>query len=60
MSKLLTNPIDSKQAANNGRMLTKKKIANYSYILNDSLGEGYSSKVYRGINELTSKQPESM
>ena len=52
MSKLQTN--QQRAADGSTRILTKKKIADYSYILTDQLGEGYSSKVYRGINDTTS------
>jgi hypothetical protein len=30
---------------------TRKKIENYSYGLNDVIGKGYSSQVYRGRND---------
>lgn len=53
MSKL--QQAQQRSADGPSRLLTKKKIANYSYILTDQLGEGYSSKVYRGLNETTSK-----
>jgi hypothetical protein len=29
---------------------TRKKIENYSYGLNDVIGKGYSSQVYKGKN----------
>ena len=32
-------------------LYTRKKIENYSYGLNDEIGKGYSSKVYRGRND---------
>ena len=32
----------------------RKKIENYSFLLSDRIGKGFSSTVYRGINELTS------
>lgn len=55
MSKLHMPQRDSpKPSEVQTRVLTKKKIANYAYILTDQLGEGYSSKVYRGVNELNS------
>lgn len=55
MSKLYMAQKDSQKPSDvQTRVLTKKKIANYSYILSDQLGEGYSSKVYRGLNEVTS------
>lgn len=34
---------------------TTKKIQNYQFKLNEVLGKGNFSKVYRGINELNSK-----
>jgi serine/threonine-protein kinase ULK/ATG1 len=30
-----------------------KKIEDYSYALNDRIGRGYSSEVFRGKNDLT-------
>lgn len=35
---------------------TTKKIQNYQFKLNEVLGKGNFSKVYRGINELNSKR----
>lgn len=32
---------------------TRKKIENYSYGLDDAIGKGYSSQVYRGKNDET-------
>ena len=32
----------------------RKKIKNFTYSENDRIGKGYSSIVYRGLNELTS------
>ena len=32
---------------------TRKKIENFSYGLNDQIGKGYSSQVYRGRNDDT-------
>jgi hypothetical protein len=34
---------------------TRKKIENYSYALLDKIGKGYSSTVYKGRNDDTSK-----
>jgi serine/threonine-protein kinase ULK2 len=34
---------------------TRKKIENYSYGLNDVIGKGYSSHVYRGRNDDTNE-----
>lgn len=31
----------------------RKTIKNYSYFLNDKIGHGYSSTVYKGINDIT-------
>jgi hypothetical protein len=36
-------------ASNNNEM--RKKIEDYSYGLTDLIGKGYSSSVFRGINE---------
>jgi serine/threonine-protein kinase ULK/ATG1 len=33
----------------------RKKIEQYSYCLNDRIGKGYSSVVYRGRNDESSK-----
>lgn len=33
---------------------TRKKLENYSYPLDDIIGKGYSSQVYRGRNDTTS------
>ena len=34
----------------------RKKIEDYSYGLTDLIGKGYSSSVFRGINEKTRQQ----
>jgi len=34
---------------------TRKKIEHYSYALGDRIGKGYSSVVYRGRNDQSSK-----
>lgn len=36
---------------------SRKKIEQYSYCLGDKIGKGYSSIVYRGRNDDTSKSP---
>jgi hypothetical protein len=36
-------------------MIALKKIENYSYALTDEIGLGFSSRVYRGKNDLNSK-----
>ena len=33
----------------------RKKLEEYSYLLNENIGRGYSSQVYRGRNDLTGK-----
>ena len=33
---------------------SKKKIKHFSYSMNDKIGKGFSSIVYKGCNELTS------
>lgn len=33
----------------------RKKIQNYSFVLSDRIGKGYSSVVYRGLNDLTGR-----
>ena len=33
----------------------KKKINQYSYLQNESIGKGYSSCVYKGSNDLTGR-----
>jgi hypothetical protein len=33
---------------------TRKKLEHFSYALNEIIGKGYSSQVFRGKNELTS------
>jgi serine/threonine-protein kinase ULK2 len=38
-----------------GQQYTRKKIENYSYGLNDIIGKGYSSQVYKGVNDENSK-----
>ncbi len=43
----------SKQAQQNE---LRKRIENYSYGLNDRIGVGFSSTVYRGANESTKDQ----
>lgn len=44
-------PQEPAYSANN----TTKKIQNYTFKLNEVLGKGNFSKVYRGLNEITSK-----
>jgi hypothetical protein len=34
----------------------RKMIKNYSYGLNDKIGKGYSSIVYKGRNDITGKK----
>jgi hypothetical protein len=34
---------------------TRKKLEHFSYALSDIIGKGYSSQVFRGKNDLTSK-----
>ena len=43
-----------KFASNNNEM--RKKIEDYSYGLTDLIGKGYSSSVFRGINEKSKEQ----
>lgn len=31
----------------------RKKIQNYSFLITDKIGKGYSSVVYKGVNDLT-------
>lgn len=33
---------------------TRKKLENYSYPLEDIIGKGYSSQVFKGRNDITS------
>lgn len=33
----------------------RKKIQNYSFLLTDKIGKGYSSTVYKGLDDLTGK-----
>ncbi len=40
---------------NNASILSKIKIKNYSYDPIDKIGKGYSSVVYKGLNDNTSK-----
>lgn len=49
-------PPESMQSANN----TTKKIQNYTFKLNEVLGKGNFSTVYRGVNELSSKKHGSV
>jgi hypothetical protein len=35
----------------NGSQYTRKKIEEYSYGLNDVIGKGYSSQVYKGRHD---------
>ena len=32
----------------------RKKLEDYSYLLSDNIGKGYSSQVFRGRHDLTS------
>ena len=34
---------------------SRKKIKNFSYSMTDKIGKGFSSIVYKGTNDLTSK-----
>lgn len=34
----------------------RKKIQNYSFLLSDRIGKGYSSTVYKGLDDLTGQQ----
>lgn len=43
----------SEKNLNRPTQYTRKKIENYSYGLNDQIGKGYSSQVYRGRNDDT-------
>jgi serine/threonine protein kinase len=40
-------------AAYNGKSETRKAIDHYSYALNEEIGRGFSSKVYKGRDEHT-------
>ena len=33
----------------------RKKLEDYSYLLNENIGKGYSSQVFRGRNDVTGK-----
>jgi hypothetical protein len=33
---------------------TRKKLEDYSYLLNNNIGKGYSSQVFKGRNDITS------
>ena len=35
------------------KKVIKKQIGDYSFDMNDIIGEGYSSKVYKGIHMVT-------
>jgi hypothetical protein len=37
----------------------RKKIENFSFLLSDSIGKGYSSTVYKGLNDLTGTFPST-
>jgi hypothetical protein len=39
---------------NEGKLLLRKKIADFSFLPSDKIGRGYSSVVYKGLNDLTS------
>ena len=43
----------SERNLNKPTQYTRKKIENFSYGLNDQIGKGYSSQVYRGRNDDT-------
>lgn len=34
----------------------RKKIENFSFLMSERIGRGFSSTVYRGMNELSSKE----
>lgn len=34
----------------------RKKISDFSFLPQDKIGRGYSSIVYKGLNDLTSKK----
>jgi hypothetical protein len=33
----------------------RKKLEDYSYLLNENIGKGYSSQVFKGRNDVTGK-----
>jgi beta-lactamase superfamily II metal-dependent hydrolase len=35
--------------------VVRKKLEDYSYLLTENIGKGYSSQVFRGRNDLTGK-----
>lgn len=35
----------------------RKKLEDYSYLLNNNIGKGYSSQVFKGRNDITGTPP---
>jgi hypothetical protein len=52
-SNIMTNGVATNNTTAPRGYVPKKVIENYSYCLHDELGQGYSSKVYRGRDERT-------
>jgi hypothetical protein len=50
----IKNPGSTKNKVNNN-MVAMKRIENYSYALIDEIGLGFTSHVYKGKCEITSK-----
>ncbi len=48
-------PSESSKLAPSYQPGTRKKLENYSYPLEDIIGKGYSSQVFKGRNDLTSR-----
>jgi hypothetical protein len=56
----LANILSTDNSASNKQLTTfqpgtRKKLEHFSYALTDIIGKGYSSQVFKGKNDLTSK-----
>jgi serine/threonine-protein kinase ULK/ATG1 len=56
----LANILSTDHSASNKQLTTfqpgtRKKLEHFSYALTDIIGKGYSSQVFKGKNDLTSK-----
>ena len=47
--------MDALYRRDSGQRQQTKKVKHFSYNTEDKIGKGYSSVVYRGINDITSR-----
>jgi hypothetical protein len=49
----------NRESSNHLSSTAKKKIKHFSYHPEDKIGKGYSSVVFKGVNELSSTSPST-